>query len=649
MKSGKFFIVNGRAKVNPPKPPAPPLSTLSAMTVGAWGDPHFYITTSSTDSKNRVSTKTIAQWGDNKPGISGNNELQLLDLQTSTHSIKIYYTNKAYGNAKVIDNIRVNYNTVSTTYNSTTKLTLGPVTLNILKNGTGASSYLSFEMSWSSINNVVKLGGAIVPILKRVADNNGVLWNGGDGVLWDGFGKALAVYGLTRSSFETGIGIQSTQEDLVLSSDEANFIATATENFTQNGNIFDNLQNLGENGDGNNAAIGDWDATHAEILPILSTVIGLEGAIDQTVGSTTTTDAPTTTTTDAPTTTTTTDAPTTTTTTDAPTTTTTTDAPTTTTTDAPTTTTTDAPTTTTTVAPTTTTTVAPTTTTTVAPTTTTAAPSGPIFSGISTYSSSSATYTTFSASGSGTSSLVISNVVANNSQQGDHFVTFTTSAAAILDYDDLHFTGSNSYQSGDTGTKLTCSTNPGGWGLQKDGRYSYDLPYTYSSETAKPAHFILPAGTYRIQWTYVGNGAASKSVSVTLNLSSTTNNVSKSFADYGGGWSSYQGLGTNKLIVYKMPGNSRSLWWTPNTTATTLRFVIPSGSNAEVRVPTSRSSTLYPGWTYDDKGGYWAKTGLSGITLDVPVAAFSASGSAFDKRINFNGSTSAATTITILS
>jgi len=360
-------MVNGRAKINPPKPPSPPLSTLTAMTVGAWGDPHFYITTSSVDSKNRVSTKTIAQWGDNKPGISGNNELQLLDLQTSTHSIKIYYTNKAYGNAKVIDNIRVNYNTVSTTYNSTTKLTLGPVTLNILKNGTGASAYLSFEMSWSSINNVVKLGGAIVPILKRVADNNGVLWNGGDGATWDGFGKALAPYGLTRSSFETGIGIQSSQEDLILSSDEANFIATAAENFTQNGSIFDNLQNLGENGEGDNAPIEDWDPTHTEILPVLSNSVGIEGVVDQTVGSTTTTDAPTTTTTDAPTTTTT-DAPTTTT-TDAPTTT-TTDAPTTTTTDAPTTTTTDAPTTTTTDAPTTTTTDAPTTTTTDAPTTT---------------------------------------------------------------------------------------------------------------------------------------------------------------------------------------------------------------------------------------------------------------------------------------
>jgi hypothetical protein len=284
MKSGKIFIVNGRAKVNPPQPPSPPLSALPAMTVGGWGDPHLYITTSSTDSKNRVSTKTIAQWGDNKPGTAGNNELQLLDLQTSADSIKIYYTNKAYGSAKIISNIRVVYNTVSTTYNSTTRLTLGPVTLNILKAGSGSSAYLTFEMSWSNINNIVKLGGALVPILKRVADNNGVLWNGGDGATWDGFGKALAPYGLTRSSFETGIGVQSLSEELILSEKEANFLSVATENFTQNGSIFDNLQNLGENGEGDNAAIGDWDPTHAEVLPVLSDNTGLVGAINIEIG-----------------------------------------------------------------------------------------------------------------------------------------------------------------------------------------------------------------------------------------------------------------------------------------------------------------------------------------------------------------------------
>jgi hypothetical protein len=250
----------------------------------------MYITTSSLDSKNRVITKTIAQWGDNKPGTAGNNELILLDLQTSTNTIKVLYTNKAYGTAKVVSNVRVIYNGTSTTYNDTIKFTSGPVNIKILKIGSGNNAYLNFEISWSDINNVVKLGGAIVPILKRVASSNGTLWNGGDGALWDGFGKALAPYGLTRSSFETGISIQAVSEELILSENEASFLTIATENFTQNSNIFDNLQNLGENGEGDNANIGDWDATYSGILPVLSDPSGLEGAIDIAIsGSTTTT------------------------------------------------------------------------------------------------------------------------------------------------------------------------------------------------------------------------------------------------------------------------------------------------------------------------------------------------------------------------
>ena len=296
MKNGKFFIVNGRPKTRPPQPISPPLSTLSSMTVGGWGDPHMYITTSSLDSKNRVITKTIAQWGDNKPGTAGNNELILLDLQTSTNTIKVLYTNKAYGTAKVVSNVRVIYNGTSTTYNNTIKFTAGPVNIKILKIGSGNNAYLNFEISWSDINNVVKLGGAIVPILKRVASSNGTLWNGGDGALWDGFGKALAPYGLTRSSFETGISIQAVSEELILSENEASFLTIATENFTQNSNIFDNLQNLGENGEGDNANIGDWDATYSDILPVLSDPGGLEGAIDIAVSDSTTTTTTTTTT-----------------------------------------------------------------------------------------------------------------------------------------------------------------------------------------------------------------------------------------------------------------------------------------------------------------------------------------------------------------
>lgn len=283
MKNGKVFIINGSFKTRPPKPPSPPTSTLSPMTLGGWGDPHLYITTSSVDSKNRTSTKTIAQVGDNKPGSAGNNELILLDLQTTTDTIKIYYTNKPWqnGTAKIIDNIRVEYNTVSTTYSDTTKVTIGPVILNIAKVGSGANGYLNFEITWAKINNVVKLGGAIVPILKKVVNNNGQLWNGGDGAAWDGIGKAATAYGLNRSSFETSMGVQSEADQLSVSANEMAFVENVLEEVgIQETSVFDNLQNLGENGEGDGADVADWDATVPDVLAIIAQPTGIAGHVD---------------------------------------------------------------------------------------------------------------------------------------------------------------------------------------------------------------------------------------------------------------------------------------------------------------------------------------------------------------------------------
>jgi hypothetical protein len=130
-------------------------------------------------------------------------------------------------------------------------------------------------MSWSNINNIVELGGAIVPILKRVVANNGNPWNGGAGAFVDGFSRAGAPYGLSRSNFETGIGIQSTSEDLVLSEKDANFLAIAADNFAQEGNIFDNFNNE-ETG----APVLEWDETATEMLQVLSNPVGLEGFVD---------------------------------------------------------------------------------------------------------------------------------------------------------------------------------------------------------------------------------------------------------------------------------------------------------------------------------------------------------------------------------
>lgn len=277
----KIFIVNGSIKTRPPQATAPtPSTTLGSMVVGAWGDPHLYIKVpNSSNPTNPVNGKILAQWGDNKSGAAGNNELKLIDLQTSTDTIKIYYTNKNWGNtAKVVDSIRVERNGASTSYSNTAKVVVGPITLSILKQGSGANTYLNFEIYWSTINNVVKLGGAIVVILKRIAASNGQLWNGGDGANWDGFGRAAAIYGLSRSNFETGIGTQSIEDEIFLTTNESNFISIASDNFVSEANMFDNLENRGENGEGNNAPVSEWDDTHAAMSGVYSTPVNESGA-----------------------------------------------------------------------------------------------------------------------------------------------------------------------------------------------------------------------------------------------------------------------------------------------------------------------------------------------------------------------------------
>lgn len=312
MKNSKVFLVNGVPRTRPPKQPSPALSVLPSMTVGAWGDPHLYVNVNSLDGQSRLQAKTIAKLGDNKAGSSGNNEIKLLDLQTATDTVKIYYTNKIWANnAKVVDSVRVEYNGASATYTNSTRVTLGPINLYILKRTVSGNDYLSFEINWSKITNITKLAGAIVVILKRVADSNGVLWNGGDGASWDGLGKAASVFGLSRSSFETGIGIQSVEDELFLSEDQANFIEIVSTDFVQDSNIFDNLENLGANGEGDGAHVADWDDTHSDIVTIFSSGNGLIGYVTDNVSpisppSGTTTTTTTTTTTAAPTTTTTT-------------------------------------------------------------------------------------------------------------------------------------------------------------------------------------------------------------------------------------------------------------------------------------------------------------------------------------------------------
>jgi hypothetical protein len=193
-----------------------PTMSVAGMNVGAWGDPHLYVR--KPQSLNPLNTsigKFLARWDDNKSGTAGLKEIRLLDFQTTTDTVKIYYTNMLKSNgAKRISSMRVELNGHSTTYTNTARVVAGPVTLRTFKLGSGASAYLWFEASWGDMNNVLSFKGAMSVIVKKIAATRGY-WNGGSGITRDGFGIAASSYGLSRSSFETGnLGILSEEESV---------------------------------------------------------------------------------------------------------------------------------------------------------------------------------------------------------------------------------------------------------------------------------------------------------------------------------------------------------------------------------------------------------------------------------------------------
>ena len=117
-----------------------PTTSIAAMNVGAWGDPHMYIRKPQTLNPNDYSRGVfLAKWDDNKSGSSGLNEIRLIDLQTATATVKIFYTNKAYNTAKVVSSIRVELNGNSTNYTtantSSSTVTAGPITMKIVRLG----------------------------------------------------------------------------------------------------------------------------------------------------------------------------------------------------------------------------------------------------------------------------------------------------------------------------------------------------------------------------------------------------------------------------------------------------------------------------------------------------------------------------------
>jgi hypothetical protein len=216
--SGRLFINRNTNRIIVRK--ADNIQELAAMNVGGWGDPHLYIRQAqSLNPNNYTAGKFLAKWGDNKVGTEGK-ELLLLSIETVARvKLQVYYTNKNLSPGKAIASIRVVHNNVSTTYTNTAYVVAGPISISILKLGAGINQYLNFEMKWNRIRNIVKLGGALTVVLRRIADSGGY-WNGGDGSTWDGFGVAAQPYGLTRANFETAnLGILSLDNDFRIQTD----------------------------------------------------------------------------------------------------------------------------------------------------------------------------------------------------------------------------------------------------------------------------------------------------------------------------------------------------------------------------------------------------------------------------------------------
>jgi|688.fasta_scaffold18650_2 hypothetical protein len=235
------------------------IKKLAAMNVGGWGDPHLYIRQAQTLNPNNYSSgKFLAKWGDNKVG-SGGTELLLLDVETRLMKLKVYYTVKNWKTAKAIESFRIVHNNVTRTFNNTAYTTIGPITISIIKVGTGALSYLNFEMKWNTIYNITKLGGALTMILRKVADSGG-FWVGKDGRTWDGYGEAGQTYGLTRASFETSVGGLSIDEnsndmfrvqDIILSDEDLETINVAQ---IEESDILDDLTD-----ESTNESVSVWD------------------------------------------------------------------------------------------------------------------------------------------------------------------------------------------------------------------------------------------------------------------------------------------------------------------------------------------------------------------------------------------------------
>lgn len=217
MARAKIFFANGSIRIRPPKPAPTPISSVGPMSIGNMFQAFWFIRTMNLDKWN-----ILARWSDNVQHPTG--EVQLINLQTLSGTYKVYYTSSPNpaGTARRVTSTRVEVNGSSTSYTDNAIITAGPLNITLSPQAVGLGRILS--VSWSRIDNIVSLGGLLAVMLKRIAANNGVLWEGAIGAGADGIGDAASIYGRSRNSFVTGIGVQSVEPDLVVYSDEIKFI-----------------------------------------------------------------------------------------------------------------------------------------------------------------------------------------------------------------------------------------------------------------------------------------------------------------------------------------------------------------------------------------------------------------------------------------
>jgi hypothetical protein len=285
--------------------------------------------------------------------------------------------------------------------------------------------------------------------------------------------------------------------------------------------------------------------------------------------------------------------------------------------------------------------------------------SGPAFSSLSyaitnpNSSQFTSAYQTYSLTGEGLSTLSFSHTFTDapgNAYEVKVKVYFSLTTAAMIDIPGWLFSGSN-YPSV-TGIVRPCiastASHPN-FGLDKDGIYRWTLAYSYRSSGSPiplPMRAALEAGSYFLE--YVITEPSSSSVSASVSSQGT---YAKTFIQTSGYPAIYQGATTNRVFVYPLSGQFKSLRYSPNTTTTVMAIELASGDSVTLTLSAydlasgGGSSLVSSGWSYDDKNARYTKV-VSGTTTNTLPAMASGRSSAV---LGVSGNTTSAIKFTLVS